>query len=93
MKYYAVLLPLLDQVKSDEARPAHLDFLNEMKEAGHVSAFGRFTDGSGGLVIFNAENYEDCEALVKRDPYVESGARSFEIREWGVLWADLKKDS
>ncbi|TWT05406.1 hypothetical protein FQV26_13290 [Planococcus sp. CPCC 101016] len=93
MSYYAVLLPLVDQEKSNLVRPAHLEFLDGMKQAGHVSAFGRFTDGSGGLVIFNAETYEDCEALVQKDPYVESGARNYEIHEWGLLWADLKSDS
>ncbi|TWT01583.1 YciI family protein [Planomicrobium sp. CPCC 101079] len=93
MTHYAVLLPLVDKEKSDQERPAHLAFLDEMKQAGHVSAFGRFVDGSGGLVIFNAETYEECEALVKQDPFVQSGARNYEIHEWGLLFAELKLES
>ncbi|PSL41574.1 uncharacterized protein YciI [Planomicrobium soli] len=93
MTHYAVLLPLVDKEKSDQERPAHLAFLDEMKQAGHVSAFGRFVDGSGGLVIYNAETYEECEALVKQDPFVQSGARTYKIHEWGLLFADLKLGS
>lgn len=93
MNHYAVLLPLVDEEKSVQERPTHLKFLNEMKEAGHVSAFGRFVDGTAGLVIYKVDTYEECEALVKKDPYVESGARNYEIHEWGLLWADLKLES
>ncbi|ANU27638.1 YciI family protein [Planococcus versutus] len=88
MKYFAVLLPMKDVAKSKEFRPQHLKFLEEMRNTGKVVANGKFTDGSGGLVIYKAESRQACEALVKEDPYVAGSARKYEIFEWDASWAN-----
>ncbi|WP_298827163.1 YciI family protein [uncultured Planococcus sp.] len=88
MKYFAVLLPMKDADKSGEFRPQHLAFLEKMRNSGQVAANGKFADGSGGLVIYKADSFEACEALVKTDPYVTEGAREYEIFEWEAVWAD-----
>lgn len=88
MKYFAVLLPMKDADKSREFRPQHLAFLEKMRNSGQVAANGKFADGSGGLVIYRAESFEACEALVKTDPYVMKGARQYKIFEWEAVWAD-----
>ncbi|WP_087972476.1 YciI family protein [Oceanobacillus rekensis] len=82
MKYFAALSPMLDEGKSQKYRPDHLDYLKEKENEGKVFAKGRFTDGTGGLVIYMAENLEEAEAIVKNDPYVVKGARDYEIHEW-----------
>jgi uncharacterized protein len=87
MKFFAVLLPMLDVQKSEQFRPDHLSFLETMRREGHVYGNGRFVDGSGGLVIYQAPAYSDCEALVKQDPYIQNGARQYEIHEWDAVWA------
>ncbi|WP_142825958.1 YciI family protein [Planococcus soli] len=88
MKYFAVLLPMKDADKSREFRPQHLAFLEHKRSNGQVAANGKFADGSGGLVIYRAESFGACEALVKKDPYVVEGARKYEIFEWEAVWAD-----
>ncbi|SET58886.1 Uncharacterized conserved protein YciI, contains a putative active-site phosphohistidine [Oceanobacillus limi] len=82
MKYYAVLLPMKDEEKSKQYRQDHIDYLNEKADAGFIFAKGRFTDGAGGLVIYQVDEFSQVEELVKQDPYVVQGARSFEIHEW-----------
>ena len=82
MKYFAALSPMLDEGKSQEYRPEHLAYLEEKENEGKVFAKGRFTDGTGGLVIYMAKNFEEAEAIVKNDPYVVKGARSYKIHEW-----------
>lgn len=82
MKYFAVLLPMLDEEKSKKWRPYHLDYLNKKAEEGKVFAKGRFTDGTGGLVIYKEENFAAAEELVKQDPYIIHQARTYEIHEW-----------
>lgn len=84
MKYFAVFLPMLDEEKSKKWRPDHLDYLNQQTEEGKIFAKGRFTDGAGGLVIYQEVNLPAVEALVKRDPYVIHGARTYEIHEWDM---------
>ena len=88
MKYFAVLLPMKDADKSRDFRVQHLAFLEKLRNSGHVAANGKFADGSGGLVIYRAESFEACEALVKTDPYIVEGARRYEIFEWEAVWAD-----
>lgn len=88
MKYFAVLLPMKDSSKSVEFRPQHLAFLEKMRNAGHIRVNGKFADGSGGLVIYQMPSFEECEALVKQDPYIQEGAREYQINEWEAVWAD-----
>lgn len=84
MKYFAVLLTMKDESLSQVHRPAHLEFLAAGREEGFVLMNGKFTDGSGGLVIYRAENEEKAVELVKRDPYIALGARNYKIHEWDM---------
>lgn len=88
MKHFAVFLPMKDANKSQNFRSAHLAFLEELRTNGKVAANGKFADGTGGLVVYKAQSFEECETLVKMDPYVAQGARNYEIYEWEVVWAD-----
>ena len=84
MNYYAVFSPMKDEKKSKQYRPDHLEYLKQLAEEGHVFAKGKFTDGTGGLVIYQAKDYEEVEQLVKQDPYVIQGARDYKIHEWAM---------
>lgn len=84
MKYFAVFLPMLDQKKSQEYRPQHLEYLAQMNQEGKLLAAGRFADSAGGLVIYSVNTYEEVEQITKQDPYIIQGARGFEIHEWEI---------
>ncbi|MFP3121892.1 YciI family protein [Ectobacillus funiculus] len=85
MKYFAVFLPMLNYEKSQEYRPQHLDFLAKQRSAGKILANGKFVDGTGGLVIYMTKTFDEAEELVRQDPYIIHGARSFEIHEWAMV--------
>ena len=82
MKLFACLLHMKSPELSQKYRPDHLAFLEEQHKKDNVTAYGKFADGAGGLIIYRAETLEDAEALVKQDPYVEKEARTYEIHEW-----------
>ncbi|SDH71645.1 Uncharacterized conserved protein YciI, contains a putative active-site phosphohistidine [Alteribacillus persepolensis] len=84
MKFFAVISHMKDQELSQKYRPEHLDFLKKHYEEGNVAAYGRFEDGTGGLVIYKGSTYEEVEELVKQDPYIQEGAREYEMHEWGT---------
>ncbi|WP_042146881.1 YciI family protein [Paucisalibacillus sp. EB02] len=84
MRYFAVFLPMRDEEKSRVYRPDHLTYLQQKLEAGNVFAKGPFVDGTGGLVIYKAESFEQVELMVKQDPYVAYDARGYEIHEWAM---------
>jgi uncharacterized protein YciI len=85
MKYFAVFLPLINAEKSQQFRPQHLEYLAKHRDEGRIFANGRFTDGTGGLVIYIAESSDEVVELARQDPYVSSGARGYEIHEWDMV--------
>ncbi|GIQ67219.1 hypothetical protein DUZ99_17610 [Xylanibacillus composti] len=87
MKYYAVFLKMQDAELSQKFRPEHLAYLDKRRAEGAIFANGRFVDGAGGLVIYKAENEQQVEEMVKQDPYIIEGARSYEIHEWEIVIA------
>ena len=84
MKYFAAFLKMKDDAKSTEHRQAHLDFVEDMVEKDHLFSYGRLTDGSGGLLIYQADSLEQATKLASADPYVELGARELSIHEWAM---------
>ncbi|MFC4075276.1 YciI family protein [Salinithrix halophila] len=85
MKAFVAFLNRLDEEKSARFREEHLNYLRESKEKGNIWAYGRFEDGSGGMVIYRAKTAEEAESLAKSDPYIKKGARRLEIREWAMV--------
>jgi uncharacterized protein len=84
MKYFAAFLKMQDPARSQELRPQHIQFLDETDKAGKIFARGRFTDGSGGLVVYQAETMEEAARIAGSDPYIASGARVLDIHEWDM---------
>lgn len=84
MKTYVVFLPMLDAEKSKLYREEHLAYLGEHAAQGHIFARGPFVDGWGGMVIYKADSMEQVQTWVKNDPYILTGARSYEVHEWAM---------
>jgi uncharacterized protein YciI len=84
MKFFAAILMMKDIEKNKTFRPQHLEFLENKNKEGKIFARGRFTDNSGGMVIYKAESHQEAEALAKADPLIISGARTLELHEWDM---------
>lgn len=74
-----------DEEKSKAFREQHLHYLAALRKSGDIPLNGRFLDGTGGLVIYKADSYEQVLEFVKKDPYVQTGARNYEIHEWELV--------
>jgi uncharacterized protein len=84
MKYFAAFLKMKDIEKNAAYRPQHMDFLMQNEKEGKIFARGRFSDNSGGMVIYIASSFEEAEKIAKSDPLVTSGARTLELHEWDM---------
>ncbi|WP_046174753.1 YciI family protein [Domibacillus indicus] len=82
MAYYAAFLHMIDPEKNKEVRPLHLDYLAELEKENKVFAKGPFADGSGGLVVYIADTYEEAWQLAENDPAVTHKVRKLELKEW-----------
>lgn len=78
------------QVRMD-ARPAHVEFLNDLNVKGILVFAGPFLDDegkpNGSLVVFNAETIEDVRAIASADPYAKAGLFSnVDIKPWNWVF-------
>jgi uncharacterized protein len=73
-----------------DTRPAHVEFLTALNEAGTLRFAGPFLDDAGkpdgSLVVVEAADRDEAASLSARDPYAVAGLfASVEIRPW--TWA------
>jgi uncharacterized protein YciI len=59
--------------KRPRVRPAHLQHLEPLVRAGRVRIAGPFLDGTGSLIVVEADSLGEVWALVAGDPYVTEG--------------------
>jgi len=59
--------------KRPQHRPAHLAHLESLAQAGRIPLAGPFTDGTGSLIVIEAESRAAVWEIVSRDPYVVNG--------------------
>lgn len=85
MRYYAAMLHMLDLEKNKKILPYHIEYLNKLDQQGKIWGRGPFSDKSGGMVIYIAENLEEAKYMAENDPHVLEGVRRLELKEWEVL--------
>ncbi len=74
-----------DAEKNAKVLPRHIAYLEDMEACGKVFARGPFTDGTGGLVVYIADTYEEALEIAEADPHVVEGVRRLELKEWKAL--------
>jgi len=60
-------------VKRRVHRPAHLARMETLDAQHRVVLAGPLTDGSGSLIVIDADSQADAEAFVRDDPYTVHG--------------------
>lgn len=78
------------QVRMD-ARPAHVEFLNDLNAKGTLAFAGPFLDDAGkpngSLVVLKAETIEDARAIAAADPYAKAGLfANVDIKPWSWVF-------
>jgi uncharacterized protein YciI len=74
-----------DDTELARLQAAHLEFLEEMRERGHLLAAGPFDDQEDetlrGFCLFRT-GLEETRALVRGDPSVEAGRMAADVMTW-----------
>ncbi len=88
MKFAAISEYLNDADKVQSIRPVHRQYLASLRERGQLAASGPFIDGTGALIIYEADNAEEAEKLLKADPFNQNGIfLKYVLRPWNpVIW-------
>lgn len=86
MKYAAIIEYIDDEQKVQSIRPTHREYLRSLLEKGQLAASGPFTDGSGALIIYEADSPEQAQALLEGDPFHQAGVfAAWRIRPWNQV--------
>ncbi len=94
-KLYVILSqPSATPEKLKALLPAHLEYMIALEKRGVLFASGPLADGEGppsgaGLTILRAASAQEARALADADPFVASGLRTFELKEWTVMEGTL----
>ena len=86
MKFAAVIEYSQDRAKVEAARPAHRAYLTSLLEKNQLFAAGPFEDGSGALIVYEADTPEAVEVLMKADPFHAAGVFiRWTVRPWKLV--------
>src|SRR6266478_5258950 len=81
--------PVREQAYWDE----HARFMDALFDAGTILLGGPFADGSGSMVILEAENVEAAEAIFQDDPWTHQDVLvASEAREW-TIYLDARDEA
>lgn len=70
----------LDQV--DQAREAHLAFVDDLERAGVLVSAGRQDPPVGGVIILDAATEAEARELMAPDPYLQQGLAEYAATGW-----------
>src|SRR5262245_45206246 len=77
---------------SEQPLREHGRYLLDLYRRGIMRLAGRFADGSGGAMLFGADDDASAQAIVAADPAVVAQTFTYELRQWAFVdWAALAK--
>ena len=90
-KFTAILDYTSDVDRLQEVRPTHREYLGSLLESGKLYQSGPFPDGSGALIIYEAEDLAEAQVLLANDPFSKAGLiTGATVKEWTIV---MGKDS
>ena len=93
MKFAAIIEYSQDRERVEANRPAHRQYLRQLREQGQLVACGPFTDNSGALIIYEAGTHAEAEKLLHGDPFHRDGIfLRWQLRPWNPVMAHLVVD-
>jgi uncharacterized protein YciI len=89
MKFAAVIEYVKDKDKIQSVRPAHRQYLTQLKETGRLAASGPFLDDYGALIIYEAADAAEAERILQGDPFHDAGIFvRWTMRPWSPVFAN-----
>jgi uncharacterized protein YciI len=75
---------------SEQPLREHRRYMLDLYRRGVMRLAGRFADGSGGAMLFGADDDASAQAIVAADPAVVAQTFAYELRQWAFVdWQAL----
>lgn len=69
----------------DRQIPAHLQYVRTLNQRGHRAQSGYWHKRGGGMLLFQAANREEAQAIVEQDPLVANHCVEYELHQWCIV--------
>ena len=80
---FVVLLSYIKPLETiDALLEAHVEYLEKNFADGYFLAAGRRVPRTGGVILAKAENLDELQNLLAKDPFAQEGAANYEIVEF-----------
>jgi len=77
---------------SEQPLREHGRYMLDLYKRGVMRLAGRFADGSGGAMLFGANDDASAQAIVAADPAVVAETFTYELRQWAFVdWESMLK--
>ncbi len=76
---------IVEKAVFDQYVPAHIQYVKDLIAKGHQARSGYWAKRGGGMLIFEAADLEEAQALVAEDPLVKNGCVSYELYQWCLV--------
>jgi uncharacterized protein YciI len=76
---------VVDKPTFDQYVPAHVAYVKDLIHKGHHAKTGYWGQRGGGMLLFEADDMDQAQALIARDPLVINGCVHYKIYEWCVV--------
>lgn len=73
---------VVDKPQFDRHIPAHLAYVKGLVARGHQAQTGYWQESAGGMLLFEAESWDEAEAIVAADPLIVAGCVEYELHQW-----------
>lgn len=94
---FAVIVTPGPAWKATEAAGSRLDltrhqaYMSDLRDKGKVAMGGPFSDGTGGLIIYQTQTIEEAKTLLAADPAVVDGVFEARVHPWLVHARDVPR--
>ncbi len=87
MPAFAVMIEFTDDHElRQQTRPGHREYLRSLLEAGKIRLSGPFVDDSGALIVMEARDAAEVQAMLDADPYRKAGViANARVKEWNIV--------
>lgn len=73
---------IVDKATFDRHVPAHLAYVKTLDAQGYHAKTGYWRQRAGGMLIFQAQSYEEAQDIVEQDPLILNHCVEYELHEW-----------
>jgi uncharacterized protein YciI len=76
---------IVDEATFNHYVPAHKAYVQDLIDKGHQARSGYWAERGGGMLLFQASDRQDAEAIISQDPLIQHGCVNYTLHEWRIV--------